>query len=220
MRLSEEQKTEIKEYIVTVPRFRETFNELYDHLLNSIENNDVEYSIDEVNRIVNLDFGGFSEIVNQEKRYQAELSKKYNKHFRQEILNTFKWPSILSNLCMLALCLLIYFNTNASTFNMKPLLMGIIICVFSIAIFGFFRIISNRIRYTKYSILDNYFGYACSFGVIMTNVFIHSFNKENSWGISDQTRLLILLFLFFFCAVYVRSYFSFYNKKYPVLTYN
>jgi hypothetical protein len=219
MRLTEEQKQEIKDYIVSVPRFRETFNELYDHLVNSFENNEVEFSIDEVNRIVNADFGGFSEIVSQEKLYQKELSKKYNKHFRQEMLNTFKWPQLIGNAIVLALCLIMYHQGKSVLLNLKPMLSAIIILVYGIAIFGFSKIIRNKFKHAKYSILDNYFGYACSFGVIFVNPSIHALNKNNSFGIGDQARLLILLSVFFFCSVYVRAFIKFYKRKVSVLSY-
>ena len=217
MELTTEQKAEIGSYIGTVPKYRETYNELYDHILNSFENNNVNYSINEVDRIVNSDFGGFSEIVRQEKLYQAELSKKYNKHFRQEMLNTFKWPRILTNLCVLVFCLFIYYSNDGATYNMKPMVVGIIICVFGIAIFGFSKIIRNKFKYSKYSILDNYFGYSCSFGVVMLNAVIHSLKKDNIWGISPNTSFMLLLFLFFFVSVYLRAFFKFYNTKYRIL---
>ena len=105
MELTQEQKIEISDYIVTVPKYRETYNELYDHILNALEDSEASFSIEEVLNVVNNDFGGFHEIVYQEKIYEKEVSNKYSKQFRQEMVNTFKWPAIFSNLGVLALCL-------------------------------------------------------------------------------------------------------------------
>ena len=106
MKLTEKQKQEIRNYIINVPKFRETYNELYDHIINSLEDCGEVFSINEVIVIINRDFGGFSEKVNQEKNYQIELSKQYNRAFRMEMVNTFKWPSIFNNLSVLALSLI------------------------------------------------------------------------------------------------------------------
>lgn len=219
MVLTEEQKAEIRDYIVTVPKYRETYNELYDHILNSLEDREVVFSIDEVINIVNRDFGGFSEIVSQEKSYQKELSKQYNKVFRMEMVNTFKWPRILSNLCVLALCLILYYNGKGLLFNMKPLILSSIVCCILVAAFGFTKILKNRYKHSKYSILDNYFGYSCSFGFIMVNgIFGNFLSKSNLFEINVNAKLIIALSLFFFSSVYVRAFIKFYNQKIKILT--
>lgn len=218
MQLTEEQKNEIRDYIITVPRFRETYNELYDHIINSLQDNLEEYKIEEINKIVNNDFGGFSEIINQEKNYQKELSRQYNKAFRTEMVNTFKWPGIFSNLCVLALCLILYYNGNGLLFNMKPIILSSIACCILVAVFGFAKILKNRYQYSKYSILDNYLGYSCSFGFIMVNGIFGNFLGKNSFfEISLNAKLIIALSLLFFSSVYIRAFIKFYKNKFKIL---
>lgn len=221
MQLTEAQKAEIGAYIFTVPKYRETYNELYDHIINSFETNEEVYGINEIQNIINNDFGGFSEIVALEKNYQKQLSKQYNRVFRMEMLNTFKWPSIFNNLCILALCLILYYNNEGAQLKIKPILLASILCCILVAIFGFAKIIINKYKHSKYSILDNYLGYSCSFGFIMVNAFLSNFlSKESFFEVSDQTKLIITLCLFFFCSVYVRAFFKFYNQKFKVLIVN
>ncbi|MFI5450630.1 hypothetical protein ACHMWN_00560 [Pedobacter sp. UC225_61] len=219
MKLTDEQKAEIKDYIITVPKYRETYNELFDHIVNSFEDSKVTFSIDEVINIVNKDFGGFSEIVYQEKSYQKELSKQYNKGFRMEMVNSFRWPNIFNNLIVLALCLTLYCNKKGLLFNIKPIILSSIGCCILVAAFGFTIILKNKYQYSKYSILDNYFGYSCSFGFIMVNgIFSNFLGKSSLFEISANTKLIIALSLFFFSSVYVRAFIKFYNQKLKVLT--
>ncbi|KQC00241.1 hypothetical protein [Pedobacter sp. Hv1] len=219
MELTEEQKAEIKDYIITVPKYRETYNELYDHILNSLKDNVGPYHINKVIAIINDEFGGFSEILSQEKIYQKELGKKYNTYFRLEMLHTFKWPEMLNNLCLLGLCLLIYSGAKDEEFNMMPMFLASIICVAGVALFGFLKILLNKFRWLKYSILDNYIGYSCSFGFVIMNFFLLNFiGKTSFFTISDSSKLIITLSLFFFCSVYVRAFMRFYQQKIKILT--
>lgn len=218
MELTEEQKAEIKNYIIDVPKYRETYNELYDHILNSLKDNDGSYSIDAVNVIINNDFGGFSEIVEQEKIYQKEIGKKYNLYFRSEMLHTFQWPGIVNNLSLLVLCLLIYYGNKGGSYNIKPMFFASTICVTGVALFGYFKIIVNKLKWSKYSILDNCMGFECSFGFIVMNGFLQVlFGKPIWFEVSDHGKLIITLCLFFFCSLYVRTFVKFYNKKFKVL---
>ncbi len=213
MLLTDEQKSEIKHYIITVPKYRETYNELYDHILNSFEDSEAVFSLDEVAGVVNNDFGGFSEIVEQEKIYHKELGKKYNKHFRLQFVDTLKWPGLL----VFAFCLLIYFGTQTTPFNIKPMLFGTTICFVTAAILGFSTIIINRIRYSKYSILDNYLGLEYSFGLAVMNVFLQVFISRNLFGLSENSKLIAMLMLYFFCSVYIRTLFKIYKRKFKIL---
>lgn len=218
MDLTQEQKEEIKAYIIDVPRYRETYNELYDHILNSLKDNTGSYSVNEVIDVVNNDFGGFQAIVRQEKIYQKQLNKRYNRLFLLEMLNTFKWPGIINNLCFAALCLMLYnYNKNISA-NLKFVLLSSVICFVIVLVFGYAKIYINKRKHLKYSILDNYTGYECSFGVIMMNFVLHTFiGKANWFGLSESGKSVAILFLFFFCNVYVRAFIKFYNQKFKVL---
>lgn len=219
MELTEVQREEIKAYVIGVPKYRETFDELYDHILNSLNDDNGSYSIEKVLMIINHDFGGFSAIVSQERIYQKELEKKYNLHFRKEMLYTFKWPGIISNLCLLALCLIIYNGHKETSFNIIPMFLGSTICVAGIALYGFAKIFIGKFKRSKYSILDNYTAYSCTFGFVIMNFFLLNFlGKSSFFGISEDNKLIITLLLFFFCSVYVRSFLRFYKQRIEILT--
>ncbi len=218
MKLSEEQIEEVRNYMIIVPKYRETYNELFDHILNALAECDATFSTDEIAKIINNDFGGFSEIVQQEKKYQKELGKKYNVIFRRQLLNTFKWPEILNNLIIFSLCLILYTTTERTVFNTKPIFFASLICCLSIAVFGFSMIVKNRLKHAKYSLLDNFLAYSCTFGLIMTNAVLQLVMNDSLFTVSNHTKIITTLSLFFFCSIYVRAFIKFYNQKFTILT--
>ena len=219
MKLTEIEKEEAKNWIISVPKYRETYNELYDHILNSLKDMDGTFSTDIVDEIVLKDFGGYQAVVTEEKLYQISSGKQYNKIFRNEFINTFKWPRNIGNVIILVLCIILYYNFETTYFTIKAILLSALICFVSVAIFGFSKIILNKRKYFKYSILDNYLAYTSTFGLIMTNWLMGSFISKHSFlDINSDTKLIITLFLFFFSSVYVRAFINFYNQKLTVLS--
>ncbi|MES2653887.1 MAG: hypothetical protein V4663_19265 [Bacteroidota bacterium] len=213
MLLTEKQKTEIKDYIIGVPKYRETYNELYDHIVNSLEDSEVAFSIDEVVNVVNRDFGGFSEVVYQEEIYHKEISKKYNRYFRAQFVDTLKWYGIFP----LAFCLMIYFSNGSSVFNTKPMLLATVISCMGVAVLAFVKIFINRIKYSKFSILDNYLALDCSFGLGGIGLFLQAMLKENIFNLDDNGKLIATLTLHFICVIYVRTFMKIYKAKFKIL---
>lgn len=218
MELTTTQKKEVKDWIFCVPKYRETFNELYDHILNALKDIDAPFSTDLVDEIVLNEFGGYQMVAENEKVYRNVIGRKYMKFFNVEMLNTFKWPGLISTLSLLSLCLMFYFGGKDISFDIKNLtLSSIIICAF-VLLFGLARIIINRIKYLKGSILDDYLMHIYTFGSsIVTTVVIFFLSKDSSVYTSDHAKLIITLCLFFFTSVYVRAFIKFYNQKIKVL---
>jgi hypothetical protein len=213
MQLTKEQKIEISDYIVSVAKYRETYDELYDHILNSLTDNENPFSLSEVDKIVNNEFGGFSEVVYQEKIYQAALGKKYHKHFRMQFIESIKWPGPL----LFVFSLAIYYSSKTTPFNTKYMFAGISLSFSAIAVFVFGVMIFNRIKYSKYSIWDSHLGLECCFGMGMMNSIMYWCVNGNFFGLNDNNRLIVMLILFSFCSIYIRTFINFYKKKSQIL---
>ncbi|RZJ49810.1 MAG: hypothetical protein EOO44_17620 [Flavobacterium sp.] len=219
MKLTAEQKLEVRNYIIDVPKYRETYNELYDHIINALEENNNPFSINEVASIVNTDLGGFSEVVAQEKNYQKTLNRKFIRSFQLEMLNTFKWPNMLGNIIVLTQCIMLYYAGKSDSLNFKVIIWASFACCMSVTIFANAKIFINIYRYRKYSILDSYLSNQGFFALIITSGFIQFFlSKESIVSTSYETKLAITLMLFFFTSVYVRSFIKFYRMKFGILT--
>ena len=214
MELSEKQKAEIKNYMITIPKYRETYDELYDHILNALADDDSKYGIDKVIFIVNNHFGGFMNIIDQEKTCHQEIGKKYNREFRQQLITTLGGPGLL----VFAFCLLVYYCSRFATFSIKPMLMLTILSSICVAVFAFMKIFMNRVKYSKFSILDNYLALDCSYGVAGIGLFLHSVLNENIFNLDDNGKLIATLILHFICIIYVKTFMKIYNQKFRILT--
>ena len=73
MKLSAEQKIELRIYIFNQQKYRETFNEVYDHLINALADSAEPFSVEQVAKIINEDFGGFNTIRAKELQYQKQF---------------------------------------------------------------------------------------------------------------------------------------------------
>ncbi len=218
MEITPKQKQEVKDWIFIVPKYRETFNELYDHILNALKDIEAPFNTNLVDEIVLKDFGGYQMVAENEKIYRNVIGKRYMKFFNLEMLNTFKWPGIFSNLSVLTLCLMFYFSARNTNFDTKNIILSsIIICSF-VLLFGLARIIINRIKYLKVSILDDYLMHIYTFGISIVTIFVIFFlGKDSSVETSGHTKLIITLGIYFFSSVYVRAFIKFYNQKLKVL---
>lgn len=100
MQLTATQKQVVKDWIFNVPKYRETFNEMYDHILNALKDIDAPFSLTIVDDIVWKDFGGYQMVADNENVFRNVIGRSYLKFFQMEMLNTFKWPGIFSNLSL------------------------------------------------------------------------------------------------------------------------
>ncbi|RZK22044.1 MAG: hypothetical protein EOO43_10115 [Flavobacterium sp.] len=213
MNLTDEQKNEIQGYIITVPKYRETYNELYDHILTSLADQDGTFHIDLVTKIVNDDFGGFNEIADQEQIYHKEIGKKFNRQFRLQFIDTLKWQGI----GVLVICFMLYYSHKTTPFYMKPLVTVSMICLMSVALFGYARIIVNVIRFSKLSILDGHLAYASSFSFATINLVLGGFINGHILELSDNNKLIAIFFLFSFASVYAITFAKLYTRKLNIL---
>ena len=218
MVLTAQQHQEIKDYIFDAAQYRETYNEVYDHIVNALEDKDEAYSIELVAEIVNADFGSFNEIKKQEQLYQRQINKKYTRLFLEELINSFKWPGLLGNVANLMLCLCIYWSSTNSSFNTKPMMIAVFSCFILVTIYMYSQILIRRTRSKKYSILDNSLGILSTFGLFIGIFVFNWFISDDSLiSLSQRAKVIVLLTLYFFSSMYVRSFRKFYNQKIKIL---
>lgn len=213
MILTEEQKKEIQGYIITVPKYRETYNELYDHILNSLADQKGPFHINLVLKIVNDDFGGFKQIVDQEELYHKQMGKKFNKQFLMLFMDTLKWQGI----GVFIICLMYYYSKQAIPVNIKVLLDASKIGLMLVMLVGYTRIVVNIVRFSKLSILDGHVAYTCSFGYFSFNLFINRIVDGKIFELTDNSKLIVMLIVFSIVSIYLRTFFKIYTRKSTIL---
>ena len=218
MILTNQQHQEIRDYIFHVSKYVETYNEVFDHIMNALEDKKEAYSITLVAKIINDDFGSFNEIKKQEEVYQKQINQKQTKLFLTEFADSFKWPGLLSNISNLTLCICIYWASTRSTFNTKPMMLAVLSCFILVTAYMYTKIWIRKRKNKKYSIFDNSLGGLSTFGLFIGVFVFYWFVSDDSLiSLSQHSKVIILLTLYFFCSLYIRSFSKFYNQKIKIL---
>ena len=214
MKLTEQQKTEISNYIAEAPRYRETYMELYDHIIAVFEEEERSYSLKEVSEIIYTDFGGFSEIVNKEKEYQKQLSKKYKRFFIQEMLNMFKLPKGIINILFLVLCYWMGTEGSTASFNPKTMMISAFIIGLFTYFFGYAVTYYKKRKYRKSSILDDFIKWESSFWIWILYLCTYFFiAKDPIFEVFVRVKMIIVWALFLGTSLYIRTYMKFYKNR-------
>ena len=219
MKLTEEQLSEIRVYIFGTPRYRETYYELYDHILNALESTDEPFHLDSVKHIVEEDFGGFGGIVIQEEIYQKSVTAKYNRLLHLEMQNFYKTSTVYSTIAILFIGYILYNSSLTSEINLKP--MSISIMMLSMipgAYYLFKRFVIDRNK-LKLSIKYDFLHRTWMLGVFIVNAIMGLFVSKNSvFDVSNHAKVVIFILLALLLNLYIRSFIKVYNRRIRILT--
>ncbi|RZM29093.1 MAG: hypothetical protein EOO88_06285 [Pedobacter sp.] len=219
MIVTKTQQAEISEYIITVPKYRETYNELYDHILSSLaEVEDQPFNIELVAKIINEDFGGFKTIVCAEADYNKEAIKNCIRDLRMEMKKQFYFPELWKTLMVIFICWTVY-NFSAGDFKVIRVLYvsTLILSLIPIVYYWGRRFIFRR-KGSKPSIKDQ--------GFAQTSMLLLQFSygpfflfagNDKLIDVTPEVSFFIMLFMFFFASVYIRAFFALYNRNVKIL---
>ncbi|MES2829997.1 MAG: hypothetical protein V4687_17705 [Bacteroidota bacterium] len=218
MKLNPIHLDQIRGYIFGTPRYQETYYELYDHILNALEQKDGAYNLDMVKRIVEEDFGGFEEIVKQEEIYQKSLTGKYYRLLGFEIINFYKTSTIFSTIVLIFIGYLFYDTSLTQDINLKPISIAILILSMVPGVYYLCkRWILDRHK-AKPSIKYDFLHKAWVLGFLTVNSIIGLFVSKNSvFENSNHHKVIIIMLLAIVLNIYIRSFKKIYNKRINVL---
>ena len=93
MKPNQQQKQLLQKYLCKGLKYRETYEEVYDHILAALENKSLPLSFgDAVNYIIREDFGGMNGIALMEAQYQKSTMKEMQKKYLTYIIEYLKFP--------------------------------------------------------------------------------------------------------------------------------
>jgi hypothetical protein len=96
MKPTDQQQQWLKEYLNGVLIYRETFEEVYDHVITGLTTKtDIVSFEHSVNDIINNDFGGYEQLPKLEKAAKKAATKNSIKVFLTHFAGYFKFPSLL-----------------------------------------------------------------------------------------------------------------------------
>ena len=214
MILNEIQKQEVADYVKSITRYMETYNEVYDHLLSALEQEQqATFHMSLVKDVVNSDFGGEKQIRQEEESARQALYGSFSKMLKQELLNTFKFPAILNNLALLSLGLIFYFGkANSQTIVSVSIAGTLIILLVPLLLFVYKSYILER-QQAKPSISSYALRYNALFGLnTATCVFYVSFSWDVLTAMEPGVLVAIMSGTYFFLSVFLRAYLKMYNS--------
>lgn len=218
MILTIEQLAEIKMYIHGTPRYRETYYELYDHIVNALEQSDEPFSIELIKQIVEEDFGGFQGIVQQEEIYQNSVTSKYIRLLRSEMLKSFSNSTLLSHLAVVFIGFCLYNASLRADIKLEPMIVSIVVLSCIPGLYYLFkRFVLDRNKH-KLSIKYDFLHRCLMVGLLVTNTFNSLFLSQRFFlDMSNHQRVIALVIIIFTLNIYVQSFIKVYNKRIKIL---
>ncbi len=115
MNLTASQQQILKDYLSNELTYRETYNELYDHISSGLENIPEGSSFEEtVKSYVRKEFGGIFGLHAIEKQYRSTVLRGMKKQYLDNISQPFRFPWVI----LLSIAALVVYNIfSASWFN-------------------------------------------------------------------------------------------------------
>jgi hypothetical protein len=219
MKLTPDELLQVKLYLYGLPRYRETVQELKDHVLTALEAKPNEvFDIKLVNDILLEDFGGADCIKQQEEIYQRDVTKRYFKLLTGEMLDVFRWPGQLDLLPHLALCAILYFaHKQLTVYDSSPMVKAMYLMLYIPGLFFLYRkFVADRLK--KTSIIDDFLHKTWMFSVLFGTLILKGISYAHShYEYSNKTQLLLFLFVFMVESVFIKAYRKVYRDKIRVL---
>jgi len=219
MELTLVQQQEVVQVISDATKYRETYDEVYDHVLSRLAASNQIYTLALVNEILLNDFGGKTEILAEENVYAKNINKQYFRAFKEEILNTFKWPTAMANISLILFWVFLYYSSLNTGFNSKPLTAAIGVIVILMCLFYYLKRYYLDRKSKKPSIKYSFLQASTSIGIsFYVFAFFWFISKDSLVDIDNNLKTIIVLSLFCFTSIYLRAFIKLYGKKFTVLT--
>lgn len=212
MKLTEQQLSAIQQKLTCTVKYKETYDELYDHVISTIENLDGEYTDTTIDEVIEHDFGSYDNLNNIERSSTKLAGKAMQKKHWQNITYFLNWPAVLFTIALIIAGYYICINPA----NRKTLIGFTILCAILPISYLLLTKLYAKYRawyfndYRKASIKDGYIYNAAILSNSVINILMFAINK---------TILLagpISLLVFVMYTIYVLSFFKLYRQTYKV----
>lgn len=218
MVLTLENKLEIVDYIGGVPKYQETFDELYDHIISALAySENSEFNIGLVREIVEADFGGFEQIKTNETAFEKAFVQTCMGDIKRELVAAFRFPGILVNMLLLLVSFLIYRMLDQYEYGLKVLVGFIYLGMFILLIeYVFTRYFLNpnskptvRIKFM--------ITFLALCGNVITSANLFFLNAAPIFGVSSNVKHFLATAIFFLFSNLFFAYSKVYKKRLRVL---
>jgi hypothetical protein len=213
MIITVQQQEELKIILSDYTKYHETYSEVYDHILSALEeqNDSLDTSfVQKVNRVLDTDFGGLSQLPVMEKQRVKWINNQIAKKQLYFAAAFFNSPLII---CTIIAGIAIYQLASTKLLSIA-LLIAIYVMLAPTIIVGF-RMVNNAfIKQGKPSIKSNMFNQMGIYGVILYNaVNPHLITDHLRLKTPDTLHLMLVTGLIMFYFIYGLSFIRLYRSE-------
>lgn len=218
MNLTEAQLADIRVCLFKNVAYRETYAEIYDHVLNALESEEDVFDISLVHHIIRNDFGSFDQIKQNEAIYLKQMRRHYFSLLGREMLAAFRLPELRNSLLLFFLCLLLFSAGLRIPVNGDAMIKGIgLILIVPGVYYLLRRYVADR-NQLKPSLKYDFMHIVWMSGMVVSALLVLSLAKLTSYAVSASLHISLVSSCYFLSAVYVRAFIRLYHKKLRVLT--
>jgi hypothetical protein len=218
MKPTEQQDILLRKYLRDMMRYRETYEEVYDHVLTALEQREYTGTLEEaVNQILREDFGGYDQLLKMESKAKSIALNDGVAKYIGFYFAYFKWPNMLYTIGM---AVLIYFTL--AQIRLAPIVVegifAVIILMPAILSLRRYYMVGYLFRDVKRSIRDDIFA---RIAMVPTRLFVFlalgiviSMDKgRDIWAHANPT---ILTVLYTASAIYLLSIIKLYRDEFKM----
>lgn len=215
MILNETQKQEVADYVSGITRYIETYNEIYDHVLSALEQEEQKsFQIGLVSYIIDKDFGGAAKIQVEEQNSRIALYSSFSGTLKREMLNTFKFPAVINNIALLILGLIFYSGGAKSELLVPLAFIGSIVMMFTPIILMVYKTCIKERGQLKPSVSTYALQYTAIFGMNTAGCLFYLFAaREAIITLEVSTQIALMLGVYFILSIYLRAFLKIYSKS-------
>lgn len=218
MKPTAEQDILLKKYLREVLLYRETYEEVYDHILTALEHGNYTGTLEEaVNQILRDDFGGYDQLRKMESKAHAiALSDGVSSYLRY-FFSYLNWPKVPYTL---ALAILVYFTLAQVKLQpaMFMTLFGVIILTPAILSLRRFYVVGYVFKDTKRSVRDDIFA---RIAMVPTRLIVFlgidiCINLSKGKNLWENVNAPVLTLLYVLSAMYILSLIKLYRNEFKM----
>lgn len=221
MKLTLNQLAEVDNYLGDLVQYRETFQELRDHVITALSNSNIEtFDMQQVKCIIKEDFGGGAKVSADEKVCKHVMTKRMFRMLGSEMLNTFKWYGSFRNLSGFALCAVFYIQNTSLDPGFWLIIKAMYVVLYTPAAYMFFqKFIMERGR--KVSMNKDLLRQVWYIMVVLATILLQAISLLNELvNHSGKLQLGLFLMLYLLLCMFIRAYMKLYGDSIRALQLN
>lgn len=215
MKPTEQQIKNLQGYLQEALSYRETYEEVYDHVLTALENQPAGISYeDNINNIINKDFGGAKNLVRIEKGTKSALVSESVDRYWAFFTAYFKLPKIIYTFiaALLTYYFLLHVTLSVIVFESTLVLLMLVVpgCIALMRLFstGYF------LDTTRKSARDKMFvNFAGGPGKLLMALNLWVF-KTMPFGVWFNSQHLAMTAIYLLCTIYCLSMYKLYRHEF------